>query len=103
MQVLHIGEESGEEPGEYEPGPDVPEDEDYYPALFPLIGSPVLGNVKTLIVGELLSPEEEAEGYFSCHSNGRAVAGVVKTMPGNCSATARFRTASAACIRKSSS
>jgi uncharacterized protein (TIGR02996 family) len=80
LERLHLAEECYEEEGEYEPGPDVPAGE-YRPANFPLIGSPVLGNVKTLIVGTLLSEKEESEGYFNCHTNGRAVAGMVKSMP----------------------
>jgi hypothetical protein len=80
LQKLHLAEECYEEANEFEPGPDVPQGESR-PANFPLINSPVLGNVRTLIVGNLLSPEEDREGYFNCHTWGAPIAGIIKSMP----------------------
>ncbi|MGL4554843.1 MAG: WGR domain-containing protein, partial [Gemmataceae bacterium] len=80
LRHLHLGEDAYEEAGDFEPGPDVPEAEGSM-ALFPLVKATVLGNVRELILGEPGTPEEEGEGYFNCHTNGEAAAGVVKAMP----------------------
>ncbi len=71
------------EPDEYEPGPDIPEDPDG-PQLHALTRSPYLGNVRVLVVGELLSPNEELsarEGGFNCQTAGEAAVGLVRLMP----------------------
>ena len=80
LHRLHLGEGTYEEAGNFTPGPDVPENEGEL-SLFPLMKATTLGNVRELILGELVAPEDEAEGYFNCHTNGEAASGLVKVMP----------------------
>jgi uncharacterized protein (TIGR02996 family) len=80
LRRLHLAEGAWDEPGDYEPGPDVPE-EDGQLALYPLVHATALGNVRTLIVGEPTTPQDEVEGYYNCHDAGEAVSGIIKHMP----------------------
>jgi uncharacterized protein (TIGR02996 family) len=80
LHTLHFVEEMYEEEGEYNPGPDLPEDV-FSPQLFPLVKARYLSNVRVLIVGEPTTPEDEIEAYYNCHTSGDAVSGIVKQMP----------------------
>jgi uncharacterized protein (TIGR02996 family) len=83
LRRLVLADENWEFEGEYEPGPDIPEDADP-PALYPLARSPYLGNVRILQVGETLSRADEdgaAEGSHNCLTDGCAAVGLVKLMP----------------------
>jgi uncharacterized protein (TIGR02996 family) len=72
-----------EEPHGYAPGDGIPDDCGY-PQLYPLARCPYLGNVRVFQLGELLSPQEEAEaddGAISCQTEGEAAIGMIKQMP----------------------
>jgi uncharacterized protein (TIGR02996 family) len=66
-----------------EPSDGVPED-CYHPALYPLGRADNLTNVRTFIVGEVMS-EEDDDHYLdygpSCHTSGEGAIGPVKRMP----------------------
>src|SRR5262249_41929315 len=38
-------------------------------------------NVRTLIIGEPTTPQDEVEAYYNCHDSGEAASGLVKHMP----------------------
>jgi uncharacterized protein (TIGR02996 family) len=83
LRRLQLDDNAYEEEGEYEPGDDLPAD-DYFPQLHPLLRSPYLTNVRTFILGEFVTPDEEDEaddGAISCHTEGQAAVGLVKLMP----------------------
>jgi uncharacterized protein (TIGR02996 family) len=83
LRHLQLDNDRFEEVGEYKPGDDLPED-GYDPQLWPLARSPYLGNVRTFILGEYPTPDEEEEaddGAISCHTEGAAAAAIVKLMP----------------------
>jgi hypothetical protein len=64
-------------------GDDLPDDCDT-PQLYPLVRCPYLSNVRSFRLGELLTPEEEAEaddGGICCHTQGDGVVGMIKLMP----------------------
>jgi uncharacterized protein (TIGR02996 family) len=63
------------DPGEYEPGPDVPRGVNV-PGLYPLRKAPWLDNVRAFRLGE-----EVDEPPFACHTRGEGVADLVKRMP----------------------
>jgi uncharacterized protein (TIGR02996 family) len=67
-----------QEPGEFEPGPDVPEN-CYYPAAWLLARSPHLGNVRVFQLGE--NPGEDLGGGLRCRTNGEAAVDLAKKMP----------------------
>jgi uncharacterized protein (TIGR02996 family) len=81
LSRLILKGDDGERPedlGEHEDAPD----EDYVGlglglALFPLLRSRYLGNVRHLQIGE----QVEGEEYYSCHMDGHAAVGLVKLMP----------------------
>ncbi|HEY7423025.1 MAG TPA: WGR domain-containing protein [Gemmataceae bacterium] len=77
LRRLVLNEGSFEEPGEYEPGDDVPADA-YSPALFALLRSPYLGNIRVLQFGEQADDDQD---YFNCHMSGEVLIGLVKLMP----------------------
>jgi uncharacterized protein (TIGR02996 family) len=77
LRRLVLNEEYFEEPGEYEPGDDVPPDS-YSPAPLALLRSPYLGNVRVLQFGEQV---DDSEQYFNCRMSGRVLIGLVKLMP----------------------
>jgi uncharacterized protein (TIGR02996 family) len=83
LRRLMLDDNAFEMEGEFEPGPDIPEDcED--PQLYPLLRSPYLGNVRVFVLGELIAPEDEIEamdGGFNCQTGGDGAVGVVKLMP----------------------
>jgi uncharacterized protein (TIGR02996 family) len=83
LSRLVLAENAYEDEGEYVPGDDLPKDT-YNPQLYPLVRCPYLTNVKTLIVGEQMTPQEENEaedGGFSCHTQAEGVVGIIKLMP----------------------
>lgn len=64
---------------EYEPGDDIPEIDDYdQPGLYPLLGSPYLGNVEVLTIGEPASLDGQ---YNTCWMDGNCAADLVAKMP----------------------
>lgn len=63
----------------YEPGPDVPPDTPY-PALYPLLHAPFLGNLRTFQLGEQVN-ESESHDEFNCNTAGEAVIGLISRMP----------------------
>lgn len=67
----------------FEPGDDVPEDI-HYPFFYALSRCEHLTNVRTLLVGEMISPKEDDQ-YLdygpSCHVAGDGVVGPIKRMP----------------------
>jgi Leucine-rich repeat (LRR) protein len=69
-----------EEAGDFTPGSDIPDDVDY-PQYYPLVAARNLGNVRVFIVGEPVTPEDEIEAYYNCHTSGEAMSGIVKHMP----------------------
>jgi hypothetical protein len=83
LRSLTFLEDAYEEPGEYEPGPDVPDDTDGSPAMYPLVKAKHLGNVRVLQVGEQVDGflQPQAECFYNGRIGGGAVAGIVKVMP----------------------
>src|SRR5262249_9142122 len=83
LRRLQLSDNDFEEPSEYPPGDDIPEGAEY-PQLYPLVRCPYLTNVRTFILGELMTPEEEddaEDGGFSCYTQGDGAVGVIKQMP----------------------
>jgi uncharacterized protein (TIGR02996 family) len=85
LRRLTILDQASEERGQYEAGPDVPEDCDHRPGLFPLCRSPYLTNVRMLQVGEqvdqVLTERDPEWSGFDCRTDGAAAVGLVKVMP----------------------
>jgi uncharacterized protein (TIGR02996 family) len=77
LRRLVLNEDAYEEPGDYQPGEDVPPNS-YPPALVALLRSPYLGNVRILQYGEQV---DDNERYFNCHMSGAPLIGLVKLMP----------------------
>jgi uncharacterized protein (TIGR02996 family) len=77
LRRLVLIEDSFEMEGEYEGGDDVPEGAEF-PALYPLVRCPHLGNVRVLQVGDTVGDNWE---NFACHIDGAAVVGFIKRMP----------------------
>jgi uncharacterized protein (TIGR02996 family) len=73
LQRLYIEGTAYEEPGEFEPGDDIPA-ETQYPAMYAILRSPYLGNLRVFYLGE---PEEEA----NCHISGETAVDLVSRMP----------------------
>jgi uncharacterized protein (TIGR02996 family) len=82
LHRLEIVDQNYEEPGEYEPGDGIPED-CYTPALYPLVRSPHLGNVRVLVLGEMPTEKEEDDEQYgwNCHTSGEGVVDMIKRMP----------------------
>jgi uncharacterized protein (TIGR02996 family) len=83
LRTLVLTDEAYEEDGEYEVADDLPK-ECYFPQLYPLTRSPWLTNVRTFVLGERVSAEEEAEaedGGFNCCTEGDAAADLIARMP----------------------
>ena len=81
LRRLALAHNAYEPEGEYEAGDDIPEECDS-PQLYPLIRSPYLSNVRVLIVGKLMTPEEDNDaGSFNCETHAEGVVGLVKQMP----------------------
>src|SRR5262249_36595043 len=83
VRRLEMFDNAFEEEDEDTPGDDIP-DEGYYPQLYPPPRCPYPGNVRTFILGEMLTPAEEDEaddGGISCHTEGDAAVGMIKLMP----------------------
>jgi uncharacterized protein (TIGR02996 family) len=80
LHTLHLQNHMYEEAGDFTPGSDIPDDVDY-PQYYPLVAARNLGNVRVFIVGEPVTPEDEIEAYYNCHTSGEAVSGIVKHMP----------------------
>lgn len=82
LRRLVLRESTYQEPGEYEPGDDIPEEGEENPQLYPLIRSPYLSNVREFVLGELTAegdnPDDEG---FNCHTNAAGAVGVIKQMP----------------------
>jgi uncharacterized protein (TIGR02996 family) len=79
LRRLELMEDHMEDPERDEPGDDITEGTDN-PALYPLLRSPYLGNVRVLQLGQ----QEEQNGpntYYNCHTSGEAAVGLVKRMP----------------------
>jgi uncharacterized protein (TIGR02996 family) len=80
LSRLVLDENAYEEEGDYPLGNDIPEDSDD-PQLFPLVRCPYLTNVRTFVVGEMLTPKEEGDPMFNCQTKAEGVVGVIKRMP----------------------
>jgi uncharacterized protein (TIGR02996 family) len=78
LRCLYLNEESYQEPGTYKIGDDpIPED-CYNPAVFGLLRSPYLGNVRVLRYGDPVG--DDVDG-LNCHMDGRPALTLVKLMP----------------------
>jgi uncharacterized protein (TIGR02996 family) len=76
LRRLVILEDAHEEPDEYEPGPDIPEDTDGSPDFYPLLRSSYLGNIRVFQAGV----RDDEEGS-QCHTYGDGVVDLIKKMP----------------------
>lgn len=73
LRELTIEDTGWEEPGEFEEGPDVPEDaEDGTWAFYPLLKAPFLGYLRKLSIGE---------DEMSTHVQGEQIANLIERMP----------------------
>ncbi len=77
LRRLALIADAYQEQGEWESGPDVP-DGVWNPALYPLVRSPYLGNVRVLQLG---AASDDNPDNFRCHLEAEAGAGIVKLMP----------------------
>jgi uncharacterized protein (TIGR02996 family) len=84
LRRLRIINTAHEEVGEYEPGPDIPEDGESSPALYPLTRATNLSNVRVLQLGEQVPKFLKDQGRdmgYNCHMPGEAAVDLVKVMP----------------------
>jgi uncharacterized protein (TIGR02996 family) len=80
LRRLVLKEEAFEEEGEFERGDDIPEDQQYFVASYPLLRARYLGNVRVFQLGEQVAEKVDG-GSFNCHTQGEAAVGLVKLMP----------------------
>jgi hypothetical protein len=78
VQRLFIGGWAYEEEGEYEPGPDLPEGEEWDRSLFVLLRWPHFANLRAFQLGWT---SDEESGDFQCHCPGDHAYDFVKQMP----------------------
>jgi uncharacterized protein (TIGR02996 family) len=78
LSCLYFNDSAFQEPGSYEVGADPIPEGDYHPALYPLVRSPHLGNVRALRYGEAVNDDER---YFNCRMFGGPLMALVKLMP----------------------
>jgi uncharacterized protein (TIGR02996 family) len=79
LRRLTIEVTAYEEPGQYEPGPDVPAESDTPATLHPLLRSPYLGNIRYFQLGEQY--EDGQYGGASCHTYGDTAVDLIEKMP----------------------
>jgi uncharacterized protein (TIGR02996 family) len=75
LRRLHIEQETYEDEGEYEPGPDIPAGSDS-PGMDVLGAAENLGNLRVFHLGEAMEGD-----YSNCHTSGETAAGLVAKMP----------------------
>lgn len=81
LRRLVLEEEAFEAEGEFERlFDDIPEDQDCFVALYPLLRSRYLGNIRVFQLGEQVADHVDG-GSFNCHTEGEAAVGLVKLMP----------------------
>jgi uncharacterized protein (TIGR02996 family) len=80
LRRLVLGEQAFEEEGDFERDEDIPEDQQFFVALYPLLRARDLGNVRIFQLGEQVAEKVDG-GSFNCHTEGEAAAGLVKLMP----------------------
>jgi uncharacterized protein (TIGR02996 family) len=78
LRCLYLNEDFYEEPGTYEVGDDPIPRGTYCPALYGLLRSPNLGNVRVLRFGEAVDDDEH---YFNSRLDGKLALPLIKKMP----------------------
>jgi uncharacterized protein (TIGR02996 family) len=82
LRELVVWDTRYEEDGEFEPGPDVPEDFDESSrALAPLFGAPWLDSVRDFRLGEQEDPDPEGDCYFNSRAPEAHVPELIERMP----------------------
>jgi uncharacterized protein (TIGR02996 family) len=82
LRRLEVWDTAYEEEGEFEPGPDVPEDFDEVSrALAPLFGAPWLDSVRAFDLGEPADPDPASDAYYNSRAPSQHVPELIARMP----------------------
>jgi uncharacterized protein (TIGR02996 family) len=78
LRCLYLNEDGYQEAGTYDVGDDPIPENASHPALYALLRSPYLGNVRAFRCGDAVGDDER---YFNCHMSGGPALALVKMMP----------------------